>query len=427
MNPLAPDAPVSLDGLLLSDDQKKALEEFNLFILDPVDSVFVLRGFAGCGKSTLVRVILDQLPRVIKAARLIQMPVAQYHIELTATTNKAAEALAAITGSTVSTIHSKLGLRVITDFHTQETKLQISKKATKVANTILFIDEASFIDRNLLEMIFKQTSDCKIIFIGDPAQLSPVKSKNTPVFDAPFRGAALREVMRQAAGNPIIDLATKFRETVETGKFFSFTPDGYNIQHLPRDKFEELMLAEFTRPDWRYHDSKVLAWTNKVTIAYNHAISDRAKGSPELQVGDYAICNSYVHHESGGSIKTDSLVLITRLYPREIRSGVAGRYVQVNYSMDFFMPEAYKDHATALKAATAAERYREAQEITNSWIDLRAAYACTINKSQGSTYDKVFIDLDDIRKCNSGEQIARMLYVAVSRARFHVYFTGDLV
>lgn len=91
------------------------------------------------------------------------------------------------------------------------------------------------------------------------------------------------------------------------------------------------------------------------------------------------------------------------------------------------MPDTYKDHAAALKAATAEGRYGAAREIANSWIDLRAAYACTINKSQGSTYDKVFIDLDDIRKCNSGEQIARMLYVAVSRARFHVYFTGDLV
>jgi ATP-dependent exoDNAse (exonuclease V) alpha subunit len=62
-----------------------------------------------------------------------------------------------------------------------------------------------------------------------------------------------------------------------------------------------------------------------------------------------------------------------------------------------------------------------------NWIDLRAAYAQTVNKSQGSTYDRVFIDLDDIRRCNSGDQIARMLYVAVSRAREQVFLTGDLV
>lgn len=65
--------------------------------------------------------------------------------------------------------------------------------------------------------------------------------------------------------------------------------------------------------------------------------------------------------------------------------------------------------------------------MIDGWIDLRAAYACTINKAQGSTYDKVFIDLDDIKKCNSGNQIARMLYVGVSRARLIVYLCGDLI
>ena len=65
--------------------------------------------------------------------------------------------------------------------------------------------------------------------------------------------------------------------------------------------------------------------------------------------------------------------------------------------------------------------------IERTWIDLRAAYAQTVDKSQGSTYDKVFIDLDDISHCTSGARIARMLYVAVSRARHQVIFTGDLV
>jgi ATP-dependent exoDNAse (exonuclease V) alpha subunit len=66
-------------------------------------------------------------------------------------------------------------------------------------------------------------------------------------------------------------------------------------------------------------------------------------------------------------------------------------------------------------------------QIDQSWIDLRAAYAQTINKSQGSTYDKVFIDLDNVSRCHVGDQIARMMYVGVSRARSQVIFTGDLV
>ena len=65
--------------------------------------------------------------------------------------------------------------------------------------------------------------------------------------------------------------------------------------------------------------------------------------------------------------------------------------------------------------------------MDNNWIDLRAAYASTINKAQGSTYKTVFIDLDDIKRCNSGDQIARMMYVGVSRASQRVWLTGDLV
>lgn len=53
-------------------------------------------------------------------------------------------------------------------------------------------------------------------------------------------------------------------------------------------------------------------------------------------------------------------------------------------------------------------------------------YASTVNKSQGSTYDTVYIDLNDIGKCRDKDQVRRMLYVAVSRARHKVVFTGDI-
>jgi len=79
------------------------------------------------------------------------------------------------------------------------------------------------------------------------------------------------------------------------------------------------------------------------------------------------------------------------------------------------------------KEARKNKNWSMVDDIEERWIDLRPAYACTINKSQGSTYDQVFIDLDDVKKCNNANTIARMLYVAVSRARDKVIFTGDLV
>lgn len=411
--------------ITLTDDQQKALDAFHNFLLDPIETVFVLSGYSGCGKSTLVRNIIDQVPDFIRAAKLIDPNQKEYQIELTATTNKAAETLGSITGYPTGTIHSFLGLRVQTDFKTNVTTL-IPRNAEQKEGYLLFIDEASYVDKQLLGFIFKMTRNCKVVFIGDPAQLTPVKSTGTPVFDANFNGAALTTVVRQAEGNPIVDLSTKFRHTVNTGEFFSFTPDGDAIQYMERSDFNAAIEKEFTRPDWRYQDSKILAWTNKCVIGYNHFVRNHVKGDPHFAVDDYAVCNSFITVGRIG-IKTDQLVQITGISEDEVVHGVLGNWFTIDYASRVFMPKTLESKNARIKQARAEGDIYIVSEIETQWIDLRAAYACTINKAQGSTFDRVFVDLDDIRRCNSGDQIARMLYVGVSRARHQVFLTGDLV
>lgn len=410
--------------ITLTEDQEKALPAVFDFIASPTEQVFVLSGYSGCGKSTLVRVLLDKLDSYQQALQLIDPSTKPMNIRLTATTNKAVENLQRISGTPCETIHRALQLRVETDYKTGNTRL-IPAGSHTITNEILIIDEASFIDRGLLDQIFKRTKNCKIIFVGDPAQLAPVKSSTTPVFSSGFGGAALTEVVRQGKDNPIVDLSSAFRNTVNTGQWFSFEPDGYHVQDLSRDDFDEAILAEFSRPGWKYHDSKVLTWTNKAVIEYNRFISRVVKGTPNLEVGDYAICNSYVQ---GGRthLKTDQLVEITKLDASSSYFDTPGQNIQVDGYSIWFMPATLDDRKSAIAQAKAKNLTHIVETIENTWIDLRAAYAQTINKSQGSTYDKVFIDLDDLVKCTNGNMLARMLYVAVSRARSHVYFTGDL-
>ena len=412
--------------ITLTDDQQAALTAFNQFLLDPIETVFVLSGYSGCGKSTLVRTIIDEVPDFIRGARLLNPSQKDYQIELTATTNKAAENLGQITGQAASTIHSFLGLRVQTDFKTNVTTLLPRSQHAVKSGYLLFIDEASYVDSQLLGLIFKMTRNCKIVFIGDPAQLTPVKATSTPVFDANFSGAALTTVVRQAEGNPIVDLSTKFRETVNTGQFFAFTPDGDAVKYLVRDEFNAAIEAEFTRPDWRYQDSKILAWTNKCVINYNHFVRNQVKGDPHFQVGDYAICNSFLSL-GRQSIKTDQLVQITGIEPDTTYHDVPGNVFTLDYTTRVFQPKTLAEKNARIKLARAQGDLSLVAEIETQWSDLRAAYACTINKAQGSTFDRVFVDLDDIRRCNSGDQIARMLYVGISRARHQVFLTGDLV
>lgn len=414
-----------MSSLVLTPDQQNALEAFTRFLIDPVETVFVLSGYSGTGKTTLVKYLLDMLPKLMKTAKLVNPRAPEYAVELTATTNKAAENFAHITQYPVKTIHSFLGLRVSVD-HVKGTSTLVPHTKEKKEGRLLFIDEASYIDSPLLSWIFRMTQRCKIVFMGDPAQLTPVQSSSTPVFHSNFTEAKLEHVVRQAADNPIIGLSTKFRETVNNGQFFSFIPDGRHIQHLSRDAFNQAVEQEFSRPDWKYRDSKILAWTNKRVIEYNHWLNAQMTGNCHFQKDDYAICNTYKSARNG-SIKTDQLVCVTGVVDNVAEHGIKGQQVELDRMFSFFLPYSLQEKNALIKQARKDEDYHLLDYVDRHWIDLRSAFACTINKSQGSTYDKVFIDLDDIKGCHSGNQIARMLYVAVSRAREQVFLTGDLV
>ena len=408
-------------AITLTNDQENAKTKLLQFLCDPNEHVFVLEGYSGTGKTTLVRHILEELPNFLKTVKAINPKAVEYNFELSATTNKAAEALSDLSGLAVKTVHSALGLRVIKDIKTGKSSLGRKSYDFYLYNTVLFVDEASYIDHALLKLIFQCCKDCKIVFLGDRAQLTPVMSKHTPVFQSGFKGAMLTEVVRNEG--QILELATKFRETVASGDFFQFTPNGQDIIHLEKDEFKEKILSEFTRSDWHYKDSKILAWTNERAVQYNHFLNEMKTGDTSFKQGDYAICNQFISNGST-SIKTDDYVHITDISPGECY-GYDGFNVRINHGATFFLPAHYTFIKDALKVARSDDAWARVNNIERTWIDLRNAFACTVNKAQGSTFNKVFIDVADIAKCNSGDQIARMMYVAVSRARTEVNLVGD--
>ncbi len=418
-----------MSDIILSDDQQRAYESVTGLLCSPKRKFSVIEGYAGTGKSTLVKKLLADMPAILKMAKLMtgNKAIDKWEVALTATTNKAAEALHQITGREVKTIQSTLCLTVKTCYKTQTTKLIPTQNKSKELprNKILVIDEASYIDNELLRFIDERTEDCKVIYIGDPAQLSPVGSKNTPVFNAGFTTARLSQIMRQAEGNQIIDLATGFRETVN-GKPWpqEFVPDGDAIIHMNRDAWEDEIIKEFSRPDWHHFDSKCLAWTNKTVNFLNKAVRGVVQGEPKLQKGDMAVVNRVLRNDNC-NLKTDQTVIVTDIYPGTDKD-VEGEWVTLNDEHTAFLPKSLEARKSRELSARKKKDWTTLAYIDQHWIDLRAIFACTINKSQGSTYDKVYIDLDDIAKCNQPNQIARMMYVAVSRARHQVYLTGEL-
>jgi len=413
-------------SIMLTPDQQRAYYAFDQFLCDPNQTVLRISGYAGTGKSTLIATISANLASMLSANQMVSQQERDWTPVFTATTNKACEAFAKATGEEVQTIHSFLGLIIKTNYREKTTSLEPTRRTQIHKDKIIFIDEASYVDHVLLDYIFEYLRDCKIVFIGDPAQLAPVKTKGTPVYECQFPEVALTEVVRQAEGNPIIDLATAFRNTVNgEGWLEQFIPDGHHVQYHNRDDFEALILKEFDRPDWHFDQSKVLAYTNKTVQRYNQAIRAQVQGEPQLQTGDYAVVNSAMTSKTC-KLRTDQLVCITDMKPAK-SLGVSGWEVTLDGIHFAFLPESFNARKERLKKAYADENMAHVATIDQTWIDLRAAYACTINKSQGSTFDRVFIDLDDVRTCRNPNTLARLLYVAVSRAREQVILTGDLV
>jgi energy-coupling factor transporter ATP-binding protein EcfA2 len=416
--------------LVMNAGQQNAINEFVQFLFDPNEKYFVIRGHSGTGKSTLIDTLLKDLPKYYQAARLIDSEFSPMPIQLTATTHKAADNFSQLTGTEVTTVHSFLGLRLHQDYESGHKQL-VAMENGKKYGYLIFVDEASYLNPRTLMLVLQQAVNCKIVFIGDPDQLLMPKSSNAPVFAAGFKEVGLEETMRQMVNgvpqaNPITELAHEFRHTVTTGKWpEKITVDGHFVKWLPRDKFLEAIEVEFTRPDWTYKDSKILAWTNDVVIQYNNHVRSLIKGDPQMRVGDYVDNNSYILSTGKTPIKTDETVLITEIEPPVELYGVTGNWMTVNKSTRVFHPQERKSKAKVESRLRANGEFQQANEVVN-WADFRAVFAQTVFKAQGSTYGKVYIDLDDIGKCNMGNLIARMLYVGISRARYEVILTGDL-
>lgn len=413
-------------ALTLTPDQEAGKRKLIEFMANPVKPVMVIEGYSGTGKSTLLNAFLEEYDNITKMVKLLNPSYEPPgEVILTATTNKAAEALSYITGQTVKTIYSVLGLRLHYDYKTHQQKLVRADKNHRVSNALIFIDEASYADEVLMHYVGTIARNSKIVWMGDPAQLLNANASKSPVFDAGYPTVKLTKVVRQDENNQIQALSSMFRNAVHTGQFERFTPDMADIVHLDRNSFDQLVVNEFTDPQWTGHQSRILVWTNQKAQKYNKGLLKMKTGDSTVNAGDAMVCNSFISFP-GGSIKTDAMVQVKTVTP-DTRFGVKGNWVTLRgYDQKFFLPDSLLSKKRAFNKAVREEKNQQAAEINTEWIDLRHVYASTINKSQGSTYDKVFIDLDDINKCRSADNIARLMYVGVSRARQTVYMTGNL-
>lgn len=422
--------------VVLSTSQRKAVDTFQTFMHDPTSPYMIISGFAGSGKSFLVKFLTELAYAEMDLQKVIDPAYAGYRLYFTATTNKAAEVLKNMLGEPVRTIHSLLGLRVSNNYKTGKQQLKRGDKRVRTPDSIIFIDESSMINMELLGYIQNHQSknrNCKLVYIGDPYQLPPVMEDVSPIFSRKNNHVFLNEIQRQVAGSPIIQLSSKYRDVLDDPeKDWPVIPDDgkqirfYENEHDFKEAIEKVMSVPHDPQQY-----KVLAWSNSRVRAYNKWIRKLHGLTDQFELGEIMMTNKPLMWGKEIIATTDSLHRITGIDADEIldipgyqltmepANGTAGRYA-------VFQPADWVQANKLMRQFASDKNWHAYFSIKENWADMRSIHSLTCHKAQGSTYEEVFVDLSDIGRNTRWKEAARLAYVAVTRASHKLHVHGNI-
>lgn len=416
----------------LSPSQQRVIDHFPDFLLND-EPEMTISGFAGSGKSFLVEYLADMGEKQQKLVKLIDPRIKMRKMKFTATTNKAAEVLRGFLHREANTIHKTLGLKVVSDYKTGKVNLVEKSSGELTSHTLLFIDEASMINRELLHYIrhrAKSIQDVKVIYIGDSYQLPPVKEDKCPVFNNGPNTFDLVEIQRQVADSPIIQLSAEYRHCLDDPTKDWPDPRNYGdgvTYYENKEDFFKVIEQRFTgRP--AFNQYKILGWANNRIRDYNNWIRKMQGRVAQFEVGETLVANKPLFEGRNLVASTDSYHTVREVIPAA-RDGIAGFNIHLEDfggNLSFFTPADWNKADKLAKMYATDKAWGDYFEIKERWADLRPVHASTVHKSQGSTYDEVFVDLNNIGKCTRWKDVARLVYVAVTRARNRVHIYGSL-
>ena len=427
------------------------------------DEIFVLKGYAGTGKTTIISTLVNYLHKAEKK-----------HV-LLAPTGRAAKVISNYSQKPAYTIHK----RIYFPKGNKSGGVSFTLQPNKYKNTIFIVDEASMIsdayqdsklyeNGSLLDDLVNYVDagqNCKLIFVGDTAQLPPVNLDISPAlnsetlslhFDKEVYSIELDEVMRQAESSGILYNATELREIlkshfIDTFKFSlqSFKDivrlqDGYEIQDAIYDSFDK------NGPE----ETAFIVRSNKRANQYNHQIrtSILARES-ELSTGDLlmVVKNNYFwlkETTDAGFIANGDIIEILEIF--KIRELYGFRFASVKIRMiDYpnqapFETELLLDTITSESPSlTYDESNKLYQEVQLDYegetkykkflkvksnpqfnaLQVKFSYAITCHKSQGGQWNTVFVEQPYLPNGIDRDYV-RWLYTAITRAKEKLYLIG---
>ena len=436
-----------------TSQQTEVIKQLSEFVENfSSNSLFLLRGYAGTGKTTLVSSFINSLWSVGKKVVLL------------APTGRAAKVLSVYSKKSAFTIHKKIyWMRTNSQGNTY-----VTLKDNKHTNTIFVVDEASMIpdasDKgfggrvlldDLIEYVYSGVM-CKLILIGDTAQLPPVHLDISPALDENLLGltyrkvvysAELTQVVRQQLTSMVLENATHLRDKISANDFD--TPHvkcnsevvrldvGMDIQEALEDAYSNSGVE----------GTVVICRSNKRANLYNQQIRARIRGLEyDISTGDFlmVVRNNYFWLPEGskvGFIANGDMVEVMRIY--EINELYDCRFARISVRLVDYPDEENLECIVlldTLKSESPAMTYEEYKkfydEVAKDYSDIpkraqrnkeikqnpyfnalqvKFAYAITCHKSQGGQWENVFVEQGYFSSDMLNKEYFRWLYTALTR------------
>lgn len=450
--------------------QMRTIAMLSDFIVSPHDATrrqaFLLKGYAGTGKTTLVSALVRVLP------------VAGLQSVLLAPTGRAAKVLAGYSKKQANTIHRKI-YRAMTG---EDGRLVMMTAPNPHKYTIFIVDESSMIQgpgaagergiyshRDLLEDLVEyvyRNEGCKLLLIGDNAQLPPVGLTDSPAMDvevlqknyhldvATFE---LNEVVRQSLESGILSNATLLRSKTseEAPKPPFFNVKGFtDIKSIDGAEFEDAINSCYSR--FGMENTVIITRSNKRANLFNSEVRSRLLfRETELSAGDIMMItrNNYFWipiSSKAGFIANGDIIEVRRILRKWEMYGYhfADMVVQlVDYpEMDVIEIRMLLESINVEKPAMPSEemlklhdeimldytdlptRSAKLEKVKNdpyyNAVNAKFAYALTCHKTQGGQWDAVFIDIGYLKGEMIDTSFLRWLYTAVTRAAKELYLVN---
>lgn len=414
----------------LTKDQQGALDLVEQFLDDDRADELLLKGSAGVGKSFM----LDRVQDLVPEGSMIG----------TGPTHKSVDVIKTrLTRAECSTIHSFLGLRPkkSKDKETLVRKNTYDPSAFIDVRTVV-LDEASMVGSELHSYILKDIEDWgrKYIYAGDPYQLNPVNEIKAPLFAADYGRYQfeLNQIVRQAADSPIIKAATAIRDAIKLGEAPPIVTgefEGMGVYKMRRAPALERLGRYIEKHD---PDSfRITAWRNETVREYNQIIRDlQGKDiSVPFSEGEFVVVNEAYTLDDTVIFNTGEEFIVKQMEPmiHPNYSELTGWKVVLSLGgVELPIPvdvldyetcgEDYKKRVLRLaENAGTSNDWRPYYRLKESFCDLRPLGALTTHKTQGSTFDNIFLDFQDIYKNRILAEADRAFYVALTRSRYNVY------